>query len=291
MRTATIRHDYQRCCPLGATIGDSATIPREMVSDYRATIQRLSQSESRTEFFSNFPKTFQKPDQNFFKTVRKIERFFCAAGEGLGGGTVSARGGSAGLEAAGSPRAGVVCRWRRSRGTPAGTGSGPGASQAAQDLGGAVQVIRGQRSGARRAVGLAVRRPPLLLMLPCRCRYGPAGCVAVAVRSAAAMPLWGVYAVAVAFLWRGIGIYTLSYKKRSEGVLGALRAIDIYRRYTDAVPRRPRTRTGGAGRAKAPPGIRPDGAKRKPPTRGGRRVMSRARSKSGSARAVVRRSR
>ena len=54
-----------------------------MVGDYRATIQRLSQSESHTEVFPNFPKTFQKPDQNFFKTVRKIERFFCAVGEGL----------------------------------------------------------------------------------------------------------------------------------------------------------------------------------------------------------------
>ncbi len=75
--------DRWRCCPLAATIGDSATIRRGMVSDYRATIQRLSQSESRTEVFPNFPKTFQKPDQNFFKTVRKIERFFCAAGEGL----------------------------------------------------------------------------------------------------------------------------------------------------------------------------------------------------------------
>lgn len=41
------------------------------------------------------------------------------------------------------------------------------------------------------------------------------------------MPLWSVYAVAVAFLWRWIGIYTLSYKKRSDGVLEALRAIGI----------------------------------------------------------------
>nr|DAF94518.1 MAG TPA: hypothetical protein [Siphoviridae sp. ctTDf8] len=82
-------------------------------------------------------------------------------------------------------------------------------------------------------------------------------------------------------------IYTISYKKRSEGVLEALRAIDIYRRYADAVPGRPRTRTGGAGRAKAPPGIHPDGAKRKPPTWGGRGVMSRARSRPGSARAAT----
>lgn len=36
-------------------------------------------------------------------------------------------------------------------------------------------------------------------------------------------------------------IYTLSYKKRSEGVLEALRAIDIYRRYADAVPGRTQT--------------------------------------------------
>lgn len=34
---------------------------------------------------------------------------------------------------------------------------------------------------------------------------------------------------------------TISYKKRSEGVLEALRAIDIYRRYADAVPGRTQT--------------------------------------------------
>ena len=175
-----------------------------MVSDYRATIQRLSQSESRTEVFPNFPKTFQKPDQNFFKTVRKIERFFCAAGEGCRGRTVSARGGSAGLEAAGSPPGGRGLPPPAIMRTPAGTGgrsgSGPGAAQAAQGLDGASRVIRGQRSGARWATGLAVRRGAaaadaavsLLLRSGGLCR---GHCAVTAV-----MPLWGVYAVAVTFL-------------------------------------------------------------------------------------------
>ena len=150
-------NNYQRCCPLGTTIGGSATIRCGMVSDYRATIQRLSQSESHTEVFPNFPKTFQIPDQNFFKTVRKIERFFCAAGEGLSR--------ACGLGAGAARQA-----WRRQVApgrrdlplaaimrTSAGTGSGPGASRAAQGHG-ASRAIRGRRSDARRAAGLAVRR-------------------------------------------------------------------------------------------------------------------------------------
>lgn len=157
----------------------------------------------------------------------------------------------------------------------------------AQGLGGVVQVIRGQRSGARRAVGLAVRRPPLLLMLPCRCRCGPAGCAAVAVRSAAAMLLWGVYAVAVAFLWCWIGIYTLSHKKRSESVLEALRAIDICARISGGQCRTRQDARRWRRARKTPPGIHPDGAKRKPPTWGGRGATSRGRSRPGSGRAAA----
>lgn len=132
----------------------------------------------------------------------------------------------------------------------------------------AVRVRRGRRrvSTARRGRsadsdpargGLRVWQSvglPLLLMLPCRCRCGPAGCVAVAVRSIAAMPLWGAYAVAVTFLWHGIGIYTLSHKKRPEGVLEALRAIDICARISGGqcrtcrdAHRRRRTRKSPAG--------------------------------------------
>lgn len=105
---------------------------------------------------------------------------------------------------------------------------------------------------------------PLLLMLPCRYRCGPAGCVAVAVRSTTVTPLWDAYAVVVTFLWRGIGIYTLSHKKRSESVLEALGAIDTYahifggRRGTcqDACRRRrtrksPAGHTSGRGKKKA----------------------------------------
>lgn len=95
----------------------SATIVR-LSCDYSATIVRLSQSESRAKIFPNFPKTFQKPDQNFFKTVRKSGRFFARQVRGCRGGAVSARGGSAGLETAGSPPGGrdlppAVIRVRR----------------------------------------------------------------------------------------------------------------------------------------------------------------------------------
>lgn len=140
-----------------------------MVSDYRATIQRLSQSESRTEVFPNFPKTFQKPDQNFFKTVRKIERFFCAAGEGLsrarglgGGGQLGRLGGGrqppqAARSAAGGDHADAGGYWQRSG-----------------------RVAGDPRTAIRRAVGCGSGSPPLLPLLPCRCHCGPAGCVAVA---------------------------------------------------------------------------------------------------------------
>lgn len=280
-------NNYQRCCPLGTTIGGSATIRCGMVSDYRATIQRLSQSESHTEVFPNFPKTFQKPDQNFFKTVRKIERFFCAAGEGLSR--------ACGLGAGAARQA-----WRRQVApgrrdlplaaimrTSAGTGSGPGASRTAQGLGGAAQVIRGHRSGTRRAAGLAVRR------------------AAAAADAAVSLPLWsgglcrGHCAVsrcnaAVGRVRGRCGVFmaldrylTLSHKKRSEGVLEALRAIDTYARISGGqcrtrqdAHRRRRTR-------KSPAGHNPDGAKRKPPTWGGRGATSRGRSRPGSARAAV----
>ena len=171
---------YQRCRPLGATIGGSATIPREMVSDYRATIERLSQSESRTEIFPNFPKIFQKTDQNFFKTVRKIERVFARQVRDCRGGAVSARG--------------VVAA-------------------------AAVLLMRGRErvSGCNGSVGRV------------RVRYG-------------VLMAWGRY------------FYTLSYKKRPEGVLEALRAIDIYRRISGGrcrtcqdAHRRRRTRKSPAG--------------------------------------------
>ena len=76
----------------------AATIPR-LSSDYHATIPRLSQSESRAEIFPNFPKTFQKPDQNFFQNRSKNRAVFCATGEelprarGLGSGRLDGLGG------------------------------------------------------------------------------------------------------------------------------------------------------------------------------------------------------
>lgn len=140
-----------------------------MVSDYRATIQRLSQSESRTEVFPNFPKTFQKPDQNFFKTVRKIERFFCAAGEGLSRAHGLGAGRLGGLGGGRQPRGGRGLPPPAIMRTSARTGSGPGPARSAQGLDGAVQAIRVPDRCPRRAAGLAVRRLPLLLMLPCRC--------------------------------------------------------------------------------------------------------------------------
>lgn len=238
MRAATVRQrllevlpsrsDYRRLCDYPARNG------QRLSSDYSATIAERIPHRS----FSKLSKNFSKPDQNFSKTVRKIERFFCAAGEGL----PRAHGLSAGrlgrLGDGRQPRAGRDLPLAAIRGTLRGaqrvrqtiqgadggrglpppvimrtsarTGSGPGPARSAQGLGGAVQAIRGQRSGGLRAVGLAVRRPLLLLMLPCRCCCGPAGCAAVAVRSATAMPLWGVYAVAVAFLWRCIDLYPLA---------------------------------------------------------------------------------
>lgn len=131
-----------------------------MVSDYRATIQRLLRGKSRTEVFPNFPKTFQKPDQNFFKTVRKIERFSARRVRGCRGRTVSVRGGSAGLETAGSPRAGVLSRRRRSCGR----------RRHWQRSG---CVAGDPRTAIRRAVGCGSGSPS-------GCRCGPAGCVAVA---------------------------------------------------------------------------------------------------------------
>ena len=154
--------DCQRCCLLGATIGGSATIPREMVSDYRATIERLSQSESRAEVFPNFPKTFQKPDQNFFKTVRKIERFFCAAGEGLsrahglGSGRLSRLGDGRQPPRGGRDLPPAVIRGQRSGCAACGAGSRRRAA-----------VIRGQRSGC--AAGLRVWQSGGLPLLPCCC--------------------------------------------------------------------------------------------------------------------------
>ena len=120
----------------------SATIVR-LSCDYRATIQRLSQSESRAKIFPNFPKTFQKPDQNFFKTVRKSGRFFARQVRGCRGGAVSARGGSAGLKTAGSPPG-----WARSA-----------------------------AGGDRRAAGLRVWQSGVLLLAGCRCCRAAAAAV------------------------------------------------------------------------------------------------------------------
>lgn len=136
--------DRWRCCPLAATIGDSATIRRGMVSDYRATIRRLSQSKFHTEVFPNFPKTFQKPDQIFFKTVRKIERFFCAAGEGLSRAHGLGAGRLGRLGDGRQPPGGRDLPSAAIMRTSAGTRSGPGASRSAQGLDGASRVIRGQ---------------------------------------------------------------------------------------------------------------------------------------------------
>ncbi len=214
-----------------------------MVSDYRATIQRLLRGKSRTEVFPNFPKTFQKPDQNFFKTVRKIERFFCAAGEGLSRahGLGAGRLGRLG-DGRQPPGAGVLSRRRRSCGR----------RRHWQRSG---CVAGDPRTAIRRAVGCGSGSPT-----DCRCCCRVAAAVVRRVvsrsllRLTAAMPLWGVYAVAVAFLWRWIGIYTLSHKKRSEGVLEALRAIDIYARISGGrcrtcqdAHRRHRTRKSPAG--------------------------------------------
>ena len=230
---------YQRCRPLGATIRGSATIPRGMVSDYRATIVRLFSDYSATiaeriprQNFSKLSKNFSKTRSEFFQNRSKNRAVFARQVRGCRGGAVSARGGSAGLETAGSPPG-------RARSA---AGGDPRAAQglngAAQGLNGALQVIRVRRSGVRRAAAV--------LLLP----------------SIAVMPLWGAYAPAMAFLRSGIGIYALSYRKRSEDILEALRAIDIYARISggrrgacqDAHKRcRPR---------KAPPGIRPDGAKK-----------------------------
>lgn len=201
--------DRWRCCPLGATIGDSATIRHGMVSDYRATIQRLLRGKSRTEVFPNFPKTFQKPDQNFFKTVRKIERFFCAAGEGLprahglGAGWLGRLGdgrqprGGAIHAADGNPRDAEDAHGGRGRRSRTRTAGGFTSGRAPPAAG----VVR-LRSWLPPTVGCGSGSPPLLLMLPCRCRCGPAGCVAVAVRS----PLQCRCGTCTRSLWRFYGV-------------------------------------------------------------------------------------
>ena len=147
---------------------------------------------------------------------------------GCRGRAVSVRGGSAGLETAGSP---------------------PGRARHGRRR---VTARRGRSAGGDPTRGgLRVWQSAGLPLLPCRCRCCPAGCVAVAVRSIAVTPLWGAYAVTVAFLWRRIGIYTLSHKKRSDGVLEALRAIGIYARMSGG---RRRTRQDAPGRAQAAQG-------------------------------------
>ena len=205
----------------------SATIVR-LSCDYSATIQRLFSDYRRAnpapKFFQTFQKLFKNPIRIFSKPFEKSSGF-CAAGEGL-----SRRRGL------GSGRLGRLGDGRQPPGRARSAAGGD--PRAAQGLNGAAQVIRVRRSGVRRAAAV--------LLLP----------------SIAVMPLWGAYAPAMAFLRSGIGIYALSYRKRSEDILEALRAIGIYARISGGRRGRARTRAAGAGRAKAPPGIRPDGAKK-----------------------------
>ena len=172
MRAATIRQrllevllsrsDYRRLCDYPVRNG------QRLSSDYSATIAERIPHRS----FSKLSKNFSKTRSEFFQNRSKNRAVFCAAGEGLS----RARGLGAGwlgrLGDGRQPPGGRVLPSAAIMRTPAGTGSGPDASRAAQGLDGASRAIRGQRSGARWAAGLAVRR------------------AAAAADAAVSLPLW-----------------------------------------------------------------------------------------------------
>lgn len=173
MRAATIRQrplevlpsrsDYRRLSDYPARNG------QRLLSDYSATIAEQIPHRS----FSKLSKNFSKTRSEFFsKPFEKSSGFSARRVKGCRGRAVSA-GGQLGRLGGGRQPPGrrdlpsaAIMR------TPAGTGSGPDASRAAQGLGGTSQVIRGQRSGARWAAGLAVRR------------------AAAAADAAVSLPLW-----------------------------------------------------------------------------------------------------
>lgn len=200
-RAATIRQRLSEVMPSRSDyrrLGDyPARNGQRLSSDYSATIAEQIPRRS----FSKLSKNFSKTRSEFFQNRSKNRAVFCAAGEGL-----SRRRdlGSGWLGRLGDGRQSPRGRARSAAG---------GDPRDAADTGGAIWQRSGcvaRDAGSRRhAAGLRVWQSCGLLL-----------------RSIAVMPLWGVYAPAMAFLRRGIGIYTLSYKKRSEGVLWALRAID-----------------------------------------------------------------
>jgi hypothetical protein len=155
-----------------------------MVSDYRATIERLFSDYRRAnpapKFFQTFQKLFKNPIRIFSKPFEKSSGFSAPRLRGCRGGAVSARGGSVGLEAAGSPQSG-------------------------RD-----HVTGGDPGRWRRVAGLAAAelRPPRASWLPSAvimrtaCGRRGCGCRAADARlqwRAAVIALWGVYAPTMAF--------------------------------------------------------------------------------------------
>ena len=145
------RSDYRRLCDYPVRNG------QRLSSDYR-------RANPAPKFFQTFQKLFKNPIRIFSKPFEKSSGFSARWTRGCRGGTASARGDSAGLETAGSPpgrawsAAGGDLAGRRRALAVVRARHGQRRVSTAQGLGGVVQVIRGQRSDARRAAGLAVRR-------------------------------------------------------------------------------------------------------------------------------------
>nr|DAF94517.1 MAG TPA: hypothetical protein [Siphoviridae sp. ctTDf8] len=176
--------DYPVATVRGAALSERLSEARRLSrAKWSATIERLLSDYRRAnpapKFFQTFQKLFKNPIRIFSKPFEKSSGFSAPRVRGCRGRTVSVRGGSAGLETAGSPPGGRDLPPAVIRGT---------LRTLAGDLA-AVQVRRVRRrvSTARcGAAGLAVRR-------------AAAAAVPLLLRSIAVMALWGAYAPATAF--------------------------------------------------------------------------------------------
>lgn len=134
---ATIRGDA-----LSERLSEARRLSR---AKWSATIERLFSDYRRAnpapKFFQTFQKLFKNPIRIFSKPFEKSSGFSAPRVRGCRGRTVSVRGGSAGLETAGSPagraRSAAGGDPRDAADTGGRSGSGPGASRASQGLDGA----------------------------------------------------------------------------------------------------------------------------------------------------------
>ena len=163
MRAATIRQRLSEVLPSRSDYRRLSDYParndQRLSSDYSATIAEQIPNRS----FSKLSKNFSKTRSEFFQNRSKNRAVFLRSGRGAVEAARPRRGvARQAWRRQAAPRAGVICRWRRSRGTPAGTGSGPGASWAAQGLDGAGSRRRGAgdpRAAIRRAAGCGSGSP------------------------------------------------------------------------------------------------------------------------------------